>query len=218
MWFGASGRRFRRQTFPPEPQGLQVDGADHLEGEERHAQEGAQQAPSREAARVAADIGIEHRLFGDGERHAQCHLLSRRGEMEGVVALDGIEGRNEEMLGRRLDKLSPDRNHIGVAAAECVVHFIDHQPQAVLGIETVIDGQRVEHIAKNARVAEHEDTLHMLAAFSATHQLPGMLTDRRAVPRAVIAVHHREQVQPVVAEQAETGGRFPPAGRRRRRG
>jgi hypothetical protein len=95
-----------------------------------------------------------------------------------------------------------------VAAAERVVHFIDHQLQAVPGVETVVDRQRVEHIAQNARVAEHEDPLHMLAAISTAHQLPDVFADRRPVARAVVAVHHREEIQPVVAEQAETGGGF----------
>ena len=80
-----------------------------------------------------------------------------------------VEGRDIEPLVTGLLTAAINRNDIGVALAERVVHLVDHEAKCVASIKSVIDRQRVENITQYAGVAKHEHALDRLVRIGRLH-------------------------------------------------
>ncbi len=97
-----------------------------------------------------------------------------------------------------------DWQYISVPLTKCVVHFVYGEAQVIIGIEGVVDSERIEDESKQPRIAEHEDAPDWLAGLGTARQPPGIFADAGSVTGAMVAVMDAEDIEAIVAEQAET--------------
>nr|WP_235935582.1 hypothetical protein [Devosia aurantiaca] len=139
-----------------------MDGGGDLERHQRMREKQRQERSVRKGPSLAGERRIKQRLaalrFVDGDANTFAGLVQAK-----LVAAIGIDkGRDVEGLVRRLLPLG--RQDIAVALAKGVVDLVDRRQRLPLGVVAKPDGERIEHIAQNARVAEQPDALGLRQA------------------------------------------------------
>ena len=139
-----------------QPDPLPADERGHLGGDPRVAQRQAEQ-PSRRVGVTPPGHGCgQHRLPVQVEGDTEMQAPRRFGQAHPVPSRDRQERRDVEVLGGRGAALGVRAEQVGVPLAVGVVHLCHDGRQGPVAAVAPEHGERVEHMAEDARVGEHE--------------------------------------------------------------
>ena len=106
--------------------------------------------------RSSAQVGDERRPALTVQRHRDVDLTIGSWCLHQVVAVDLIERRDVELLGRHYGQIGR-RQQVGMAFAVGVVHLGDHMAQPAVAVVAPKDAYRVEDVSEDACLQQRGD-------------------------------------------------------------